>query len=356
MTRILVRLARSSKSIGLFLLASLFIAAGLLAIRQPEASAAQVDPRSLRISDPTAGAAGITYRFEVGIATPGVLGSIRFQFCENTSLVDDACNAPFGFDALNADLTAQTGETGFSIHPMSGANEIILTRPPTISLGATSTYTFTDVRNPAAVGTTFVRVYTHANDDGTGSYIDAGGLAFATNGDVSVSAEVPPFLLFCAGVVINNFDCSSASGDLINFGQLGSDHTAAGVSQMLAATNADGGYGIRVSGTTMTAGNNVITPMQNQFPNVGSSQFGLNLRANFLPNVGRDVEGIGAGQPTAAYNIPNRYRFANGEVLAVATAPDDFRKYTISYIVNVPKDQPGGIYAATMTYICLANF
>jgi hypothetical protein len=36
--------------------------------------------------------------------------------------------------------------------------------------------------------------------------------------------------------------------------------------------------------------------------------------------------------------------------------PDDVRKYTATYIANVPNNQAAGIYVSTITYVCLANF
>ncbi len=354
MARMLRLPAKVSKKVLLFAAASLLMGAGLFAYRP--ASAALIDPRSLKISNPAASATNVTYQFEVGVISAGTLGSVRIQFCNNTSLIGDPCTPPAGFDASAAVLAAETGETGFSIHSSSTAYETILTRTPAGANTGLATFTLEGMTNPSNLETVFVRVLTYASDDATGPYTDAGGLAFATNADVNFSAEVPPFLLFCAGVSIDGFNCATAEGDLIDFGTFEPAITSAGVSQMLAATNADGGYGIRVSGTTLASGNNIIEPMTGQFSNTGNSQFGMNLKANVQPNVGRDVEGPGTGQPTAGYDLANRYRFASGEVVATSNNPDDWRKYTVSYVVNVPEGQPGGVYAATMTYICLANF
>jgi len=60
--------------------------------------------------------------------------------------------------------------------------------------------------------------------------------------------------------------------------------------------------------------------------------------------------------PTSRYDTPNKYAFTPGDV--VATSPDatDIRKFTTSYIVNVPPSQPPGVYTATITYICTATF
>ncbi len=86
------------------------------------------------------------------------------------------------------------------------------------------------------------------------------------------------------------------------------------------------------------------------------SQFGINLRANATPTVGSEPSGPGLGTPTADYNIPDRYKFNSGEVIAGYTAPEDTRRYTVSYLVNVSNAQPVGIYVTTITYVSLANF
>ncbi|MGH7240070.1 MAG: hypothetical protein ACREHG_08400, partial [Candidatus Saccharimonadales bacterium] len=141
------------------------------------------------------------------------------------------------------------------------------------------------------------------------------------------------------------------------FGELTPGQTATGQEQFLVATNAKDGYNISVSGHTMTSGNNIIAPLNNSGQSVvGTSQFGLNLVANSNPVIGQDPSGPGVGTVTSNYDQPNIFRFDSGETLATSTTPSNYRKYTVSYIVNRPAGQTPGIYATTMTFIALGNF
>jgi hypothetical protein len=177
------------------------------------------------------------------------------------------------------------------------------------------------------------------------------------NAGFTVNATVPPYLLFCVGTTIPNFNCSSASGAYVDFGFLTPDHTADAETQLLAATNAQNGYNIRPLGTTMTSGNNIIPALATDTPSqTGVSQFGLNVVADQQPSVGADPAGPGVGTAAPGYNVPNQYRFNSGEAIAQSAHADDFRRYTTSYIVNVSKVQAAGVYASTLTFVCLANF
>ena len=126
---------------------------------------------------------------------------------------------------------------------------------------------------------------------------------------------------------------------------------------ILAATNAQSGYVISVKGTTMTSGTNIINALAaNDVSRPGTAQFGLNLRANTTPSGGSNPSGPGFAVPDPNYNVPNTYRFKDGDTLVSTTLPDDRRLFTASYIVNVPKGQAPGIYVSTMTYICVGTF
>jgi hypothetical protein len=319
-------------------------------------SAAKLPNRSLSLQDPKQGAT-TTYKFSFDIATANSIGSIRFQFCSDSPLIEYPCTAPVGFDGSAATIGSQNGETGFNVGSNTTANEIFLTRAPSVTSPGTTTYELGGIKNPSAQGTYFVRVQTYASTDGSGTSIDAGGLAFVTNDAVDISTYVPPYLLFCSGLTITDYDCATASGDYINFGELSSAATKYAKSQMVVATNVGTGYVLSLDGTTMTAGNEVIPGLAaSDVSRPGTSQFGLNLAGNTSPGIGENVNGPGTGVPTANYAIPDRFRFIPGEQLAGSTSVSDYRKYTVSYIINIEKDQPPGLYASTMTYVCLANF
>jgi len=299
----------------------------------------------------------VVYLASFDIATPGTLGSIELQFCSNDPFIGDPCTAPSGFDALSAQLIAQTGQTGFSLSGNSTSNDTILTRVPAAATAGSVSYTLGHITNPASVGSYYLRILTYASNDGSGTPIDVGGLAFAINNNLSLSAEVPPFLLMCTGVTITGFDCDTAVGDYIDFGNFAADRPSAGVTQIVIATNAQHGYGMWVLGTTLTAGNNTISAMSTTGTSrIGTSQFGLNLAANTTPEVGASVQGPGVGKPTAQYSQANHFRFVSGEQIASAPSADDYRKYTVSYLVNVAKAQPPGVYSNTLTYLTTGTF
>ncbi len=317
---------------------------------------AQLGNRSLQLSRNVISTSS-EYQLSFNLATAGPLGSILVQFCSNDPFPGTACVPPGGFNDSSAVLASQTGPTGFSISPTSTANELILTRLPLPEPIGPASYDFSGIINPSSPGSYFVRVQTFATPDASGPASDYGGIAFYINNELSISAEVPPYLVFCTGITIGGFNCANASGDYIDFGELSSKRTGSGSSQMLAATNADGGYNVTVDGTALTSGNNVIAALTNSdVSRPGVAQFGFNLRANAAPSIGNDTTGPGTSTTEPPYSQPNIYRFAPGDSLVVASKPDDVRKYTASYIANVPSSQPPGVYVSTITYICLANF
>ena len=313
--------------------------------------------RSIQLSDAEPAAAGVTYLVSFDILTPGTIGSIRIQFCSEDPIADQPCTNPSGFSASGAILSAQTGTNDFSIDPSSTVNEIILTRTAGAVGVISMSFTFDNITNPSTLGSFYARIQTYATTDASGLATDKGGIAMTTASGFDVTTEVPPILTFCAGVTVTSDDCSVIVGDTLDVGILSSRQTAKGTSQFVVGTNASGGYTVSIEGTTMTAGNEIITPLTNQTASqTGVSQFGINLRQNSNPALGEEPGGFGVGSPAAAYNSPNFFRFRNGDTLATRAATENYRKFTVSYIANIPSTQAPGVYATTLNYICLANF
>ncbi|MEO7364156.1 MAG: hypothetical protein ABIV43_01460 [Candidatus Saccharimonadales bacterium] len=342
---------------GLLWTVSLFIL--LAAVGQyllAPAYGAQLGQRALNLTTNEAGVSSL-HRLVFSITSTGPIGSIQVQFCSNGPFVQDPCVAPAGMDATGAALAAQSGQIGFSISPASDANTIILTRPPVVATPGRAIYDFNPVINPSVPGSYFVRIQTFATTDASGPASDFGAIAYVIVNQFSVTAEVPPYLLFCTGITISGQNCVNAVGNYIDFGEFSSTKASTATSQMLAATNAQGGYSVTISGTTLTSGNNAIAALtSSDVSRPGTPQFGFNLRANVAPSSGNDVTGPGTANPSLPYGLPNVFRFAPGEIIATQSVPDDVRVYTASYIANVPKSQSPGIYVSTVTYICLANF
>jgi hypothetical protein len=297
--------------------------------------------------------------FSFDIPSTTVIGSIVFEYCDNSPLHLLICNAPPGFNALGASVASQTLNTGFTEDiPNSTANRLVLSRAATAGVIGPSSYSIEGLINPSAINSTvFIRISSHASVDGTGANIDIGSLAYSTaQSNFNVGAFVPPYLTFCTGQFVSA-DCSTATGALASFGELSELNTSAVTTQMAAATNDFDGYNIFLSGQTLTSGNNVIDPLSIQTgSSAGVAQFGLNLRQNTSPSVGAEISGIGTATPAASYNTQNQYRFSNGDLLASSSTSTDFNRYTLSYVANVIDSQAPGVYATTLTYMAVASF
>ncbi len=298
-----------------------------------------------------------TQVFSFDILGASAIGSIKFEYCSNSPLIDVACAAPDGLDVSNANLDAEHGETGFSILTPTSANAIILTRSPAPTVAGTVSYEFSHLVNPSTSNqTVYVRISTYDDTEATGVLLDRGSVAFSTAENLVVGAYVPPYITFCVAITVSN-DCSTADGNFINLGVLSTSATKASTSQFAVSTNDPTGYVVSVHGTTMTSGNNIISPMSSPAPsNRGSSQYGINLRANSQPAIGGDPSGTGTGVAKPNYGIPNSFYFVPNTLIASSPLPTEFTVFTASYIVNVSTSQPSGIYSTTSSYIATAAF
>jgi len=292
------------------------------------------------------------------------LGSIEFQFCSNDPLVGTPCTPPAGFSVSSAALSSESGNTGFSISPLTSTNDLILTSGSVINSPNLSPniYELSNVVNPSNVGTFYIRIYTYSSLDATGTPTEDGGVALSTALGVGIDSYVPPFLEFCAGVVIFNNDCSTIDSYIVNMGDFTTNQTSVATSQFAASTNASSGYSISFTGNTLTSGNNTIAALSALSPSiVGQNQFGFNLIANNIPSVGSDPVGqIDPLVPTPVissdYDTINRYEFNDNVSLVSVDKPSLPVTYTASYITNIAQNQPVGVYTTTLTFICLANF
>jgi hypothetical protein len=299
-----------------------------------------------------------SHNFSFTYPSTSSVGSIVLLYCDGGALQPMPCNAPAGLDTSGAVLASQSGNAGFSIDaPNSTSNKIVLTRASSAGATVASTYNFNNIINPStANATTYVRISTYATTDGTGPDNDDGAVAFATVDKFQVGAFVPPFIKLCVGITVAA-DCSSISGNSINLGILSSSATRFATSEFAAGTNSFTGYNIFALGTTMTSGNNVIPAINPAGTSkVGTSQFGLNLRANTSPALGANPQGAGTGVPLAGYNTPNIFKFQNGDNISSSNLATDYSKMTTSYVVNINSAQAAGIYATTITYLAVGEF
>ncbi len=353
----MVNLRNQNLTLTRWVLSLLAVPIALFILLQP-VSSLDMTSRSVNISSAVPSST-VNNLFTFVIPSVSAIGSLSFEYCDNSPLAGTACTAPAGFNALGASITGQTLNTGFSFDGANTtANRIVLTRPSAPAIVGTSTYTFNGIVNPSSSNqTVFVRVASHASIDGTGARVDEGSVAFSTTqAAFIVGVFVPPYLSFCTGQTVS-IDCSSIAGALVSFGELSSSSATAVTTQMSAATNDFSGYNIFISGQTLTSGNNEISALSAQTASlIGTPQFGLNMRSNSSPSVGADPDGTGSGVPASNYNSQNQFRFVDGDLVAQSPVSSDFTRFTSSYLVNVPVGQAPGLYATTLTYMAVATF
>lgn len=338
------------------LLLGLLVVASLLVLTMAPVWADRLGSRGVEINN-TYPSATTTYRFFLTLTTSSSIGSIEILLCSNSPLIEDSCTIPSGLDVTHEHIVASSGLPAFSVFPVT-TNELLISWGPTVIVAPQLvSITLDDIINPDTIGSYYGRMTTYNTTNGTGPVVDSGGLAFAINANLTVSSYVPPYLTFCVGLSIPSYNCATATGSYINFGSLSSVYSSQGSSQFLVATNADNGYTVQIYGTTMTSGNNVIKALTgNAGSQPGSPQFGINLRANSVPHIGANPSGPGNGQAASGYNTSNSFRFVSNDIVASSVAADNWRRYTVSYLVNVPGNQPPGVYVSTLTYVGTGSF
>jgi len=349
---------KQSLAILIFYILAVIVSLIVYNLNFSEAYGTQFSQRYISFSSSQISATGVTFRLGFDLSSNLPIGSIEIQFCQNSPLFQDPCIAPSGLSTNNVNLISQTGQINFHLLVSTQPNVIILSRTPSVpTLGAVS-YAFNNLTNASMTGSEYVRIQTFSSIiPNSADVIEHGGLAYALDNQILVNAEVPPFLYFCSAVVIPQFNCDRSSGSNIDFGNFSPQQTSTATSQLLVGTNGQNGYTISVYGSGLVSG---INQIPNLFPanvsRLGVSQFGLNLVSNISPVVGQNPTGPGHGQPLLNYNEPNFYAFENGSNIAGSNQPENYRLYTVSYLVNVANNQPPGVYVMSVNYVCVANF
>jgi hypothetical protein len=340
--------------------------AGLLAVLLPvllvvnlttvKTAALQLQNRTFYIDSTDPGATTF-YEMSFTFPSPATVGSLKFEFCDSP-LWELPCVAPSGLDVSSATLTDQQGETGFSVFSQD-TNSVVLSRTAGLTTVSNAKYQLSNTVNPNQGNTSFyVRMSDYTATDASGTYTDFGSAVARLNDSIAIYTQVPPILIFCVAQVINDDQCNDVSGTNSDLGELSANTTRTTNSEMLARTNAQFGYAIVVSGSSMASGVNSIPALSSPTPSfTGVGQFGINLVANSNPAVGADPSGPGTNAVISSdYAVPNKFTYRNGDTIASVGGVSLDRKFTTSYMVNVPTGQSPGIYSTTLTYICTAGF
>lgn len=194
----MISLRTYNRQAGRMVVAIALLAATVVSSFLPAVAwAAQLSDRSVAVDSSKIGKEDVTYNIKFDQATNA--GAVVIQFCTNTPLIGEFCDAPADMDVTGA--TAGTGVTAIS---SATGSTIKLTKA-----GGTEDLTITGITNPSAKGTVFARILTYVDataalsynvdDDSSalGTPIDQGSVAIAFTDDIEVSGAVLEALTFC---------------------------------------------------------------------------------------------------------------------------------------------------------------
>jgi hypothetical protein len=316
----------------------------------------RLNDRSLYVNNNSPGETS-DYTVSFGYTTPSTIGSVDMTFCIDP-IPYLACVTPPGLDVSHAVLSSQTGETGYTITQQT-TNHMLLTRTASATGSGLSHYKFTGIVNPTYEAHSYaIRLADYASEDATGPIVNLGSVLTQINDGIFLQTQVPPMLIFCLAHTVAD-DCSTTNPvNYEDMGLLNPTKTLSTTSQMVAGTNATGGFAITINGTTLEAGTHVIaSPSTPTVSAPGNDQFGLNLRANSSPHTGLDPTGQSLNAVVSAdYDTSDKFMFKDGDVVASSPNVSLFRKFTTTYIVNSSDKLRAGVYTTTLTYICSGAF
>lgn len=330
----------------------------LFVFAAPAGASTRFENRSLFMQSTTPSAV-TSYKVSLDYMTVAPVGSVDMLFCESP-IPYEPCVTPPGLDVSSAVLSAQTGESGFSILSKS-TNHIVLSRPPTVIAGpgSKSTYTFDNIKNPIDTGKAFsIRLRSHNTNNATGVQIDFGSVRGQVGDGITIQTQVPPMLVFCVAQEVYE-NCGGSNGTFFtDMGSLDDGTTLTAQSEMAVGTNASGGFAITVNGTPLAAGTNVIdAPTEPTENTPGKNQFGINLVENSELNLGKNPEGEWANAvPVANYSEPNKFMYIPGDVVAYSPNVSLMKKFTVSYVVNASPELRAGVYTTTINFIASGRF
>ncbi len=200
-----------------------------------------------------------------------------------------------------------------------------------------------EITNPSSADTYEIDITTSS---------DSGALSVVIVNDdtVTVDATVDPSLTFSITDTAIGFGSLSSTAARFATGDGTGSATETGAHDLVAGTNATGGYSITLNGATLTSGAaDTITAIggTNSASSVGSEQFGVRYTASG-----------GSGTVSAPYAAAG-YAFDTAnfpDEIASVSGPSADTTYSARYIANIASNTEAGTYTADLTYIATATF
>ena len=358
------------------------VAALLLPICTQIALAAQITTRSVQMSDATASASGVSYRFTFTPATTAAQ-SLVVDFCMNSPIIGSSCTTTNDVTASSATFTAGTGTSSWVIGS-AGATTVELNKGSGSNLGTSPiSFTLNNITNPTATGSFYARVYTYcdtaygsgcggaySSPTSLGTYMDYGGLALSTASDVSITATVMETLTFCVSAAAPGGGCSGTTAPTFTLGHgspLALDSTAVDTATGYTQISSDAGSGVsaalKVTSSTTCAGlsrdggTTCGIPAEGAFGSItaGTAAFGLNV-ANGTGGTGTVTANGNYGTTAGSYGMSTATYSTYGDPIESSTSACANVNSALTYGATAATTTTAGVYSTTEAIIATGTF
>lgn len=365
---------------------ALLIASIASSIAPAFVSAATVTERSIALSNASVSSQGVTY--DVTFKAVGAAAAFVIDFCSDTPIIGQECDAPAGFSVASAASTT----SGFTNVQDIAANTVMVTG--SIGANATVEVAITGINNPSVAGPLYARIVTHSaaiapEDFATydpenlpATAVDQGSVALSITPTIGVSGAVPESMLFCISAAAIGDNCVGTSAPVLELGETVGDikalvSTAISTGDVYSqiSTNAVGGAIVYLKSNALNCGGLLrsgapsacdIGPALDDGIAVGEAKFGVMVDPVADTAAGATgafdvVTGSNYNDTTYALN------FAAGNATGVTStygdafldtlnAPANNKNVKLTFGASISNNTPSGMYSADLSMIATGKF
>lgn len=282
------------------------------------------------LSNQNASATGVSYSFTINPATTGsTIKRVEFQ----VGTAQGGSTVPTAMTTTSATLGSVSGLSGSwtpdvsvnGLMKITNATGSTPTNPVTIPWNA--------ITNSSSANTYYFRISTYDATTG-GTLIDQDDVAFViAPSTVTVTATVNETLTFSLGTTS------------VALGTLSTGSVSTGTGTVVVATNAANGYGVNVSGTTLTKGTDTIPFVTDGTPvAAGTAGYGLRVSACASGATCSSTQDIGSGLTAGVTDLIARTSSTTGDTS------------TVMYRASINAATPAGSYSSSISYVAVGKF
>ncbi len=350
-------------------------------------SAAQLTERSVQLTNSSKTATDVSYT--LNFTSAGAAGGFVVDFCDDTPLIGETCNAPAGFSASSASSTTSgfTGVTAVDANTVKVVGTIAATTAISVVLD--------HITNPTAVGPIYARIVTYDTSGHLANYVDAttlgagtvdtGSAAISITDSIGVSAAVLESMTFCVSKAVIAANCTGTTAPTLKLGEttgtviaLDAAHVSTGDLYTQISTNAVGGAVVRLKSDALHCGGLIragaptacdIAPAQQTGIAQGESKFGVKVSS--ATSTASVTDAIGAYQPVSGsgYNTSTyalNYNATDESTGVTSPYGDPFldtnsqpvnnKNVTMTFGASISNSTPAGLYSANLGLIATGKF